>query len=93
MSAEGEEPKDSSSEIPTYMGLHHHSENPHMAGYTLGELAHLARSTLAGQRCLSIQTLGEYYINWDYINTVYYQQQIQMIQTSLTKSNNYHIIL
>ena len=55
---EGEEPKDSSSEIPTYMGLHHHSENPHMAGYTLGELAHLARSTLAGQRCLSIQTLG-----------------------------------
>lgn len=58
LSAEGEESKGSSSDIPTYMGLHHHSENPHMAGYTLGELAHLARSTLAGQRCLSIQTLG-----------------------------------
>lgn len=45
-------------EIPTYFGLHHHSDNPHMAGYTLTELAHLARSTLAAQRCISIQTLG-----------------------------------
>lgn len=45
-------------EIPTYFGLHHHSDNPQMAGYTLTELAHLARSTLAAQRCISIQTLG-----------------------------------
>ncbi|WLF80815.1 hypothetical protein PVL30_004605 [Lodderomyces elongisporus] len=45
-------------EIPTYLGLHHHSENPHMAGYTLSELAHLSRSTQPGQRCISIQTLG-----------------------------------
>ena len=40
------------------MGLHHHSENPQLAGYTLAELAHLSRSTLPGQRCISIQTLG-----------------------------------
>ncbi|ABN68290.2 predicted protein, partial [Scheffersomyces stipitis CBS 6054] len=45
-------------EIPTYMGLHHHAENPHLAGYTLAELAHLARSVVPSQRCVSIQTLG-----------------------------------
>ncbi|KAI5964114.1 uncharacterized protein KGF55_002056 [Candida pseudojiufengensis] len=44
--------------IPTYLGLHHHSENPQLAGYTLSELAHLSRSVVPGQRCLSIQTLG-----------------------------------
>lgn len=45
-------------EIPTYKGLHHHSDNPHMAGYTLAELVHLSRSVLPGQRCISIQILG-----------------------------------
>lgn len=49
---------DQSGEIPTYKGLHHHSDNPHMAGYTLGELAHLARSVVPGQRSIAIQTLG-----------------------------------
>lgn len=52
---EGEE---SSKDVPTHAGLHHHSENPHMAGYTLPELAHLARSVLPGQRSISIRTLG-----------------------------------
>lgn len=46
------------SEIPTYKGLHHHSDNPHLAGYTLPELVHLSRSFVPGQRCLSIQILG-----------------------------------
>lgn len=45
-------------DTPTYMGLHHHSENPNLAGYTLSELAHLARSVVPGQRCVAIQTLG-----------------------------------
>ncbi|EMG46413.1 RBA50 RNA polymerase II-associated protein RBA50 [Candida maltosa Xu316] len=58
LNIEEEEQDDKSSEIPSYMGLHHHSDNPHMAGYTLSELAHLARSSLAAQRCISIQTLG-----------------------------------
>lgn len=40
------------------MGLHHHSNNPHQAGYTLNELVHLSRSVVPGQRCLSIQMLG-----------------------------------
>ncbi|CCG24124.1 Rba50 protein [Candida orthopsilosis Co 90-125] len=53
-----DEEKDDSQGIPTYLGLHHHSENPHMAGYTLSELVHLSRSVVPGQRCISIQTLG-----------------------------------
>lgn len=53
-----DERKESTKEIPTYMGLHHHSNNPHQAGYTLNELVHLSRSVVPGQRCLSIQMLG-----------------------------------
>ena len=44
--------------ISTTEGLHHHSENPSLAGYTLRELAHLSRSTVPGQRCIAIRTLG-----------------------------------
>lgn len=39
-------------------GLHHHSDNPQFAGYTIPELAHLSRSKFCPQRCLAIQTLG-----------------------------------
>lgn len=46
------------SDVPTHLGLHHHSDNPHLPGYTLGELVHLSRSVVAGQRCLSVQMLG-----------------------------------
>lgn len=49
---------DATDEMPTYLGLHHHSENPHLPGYTLSELVHLSRSVLPGQRSLSIQILG-----------------------------------
>ncbi|KAG5366099.1 RNA polymerase II-associated protein [Yarrowia sp. B02] len=44
--------------IPMNLGLHHHGENPEMAGYTIPELAQLARSSVAGQRCIAIRTLG-----------------------------------
>ncbi|QFZ28821.1 putative RNA polymerase II-associated RBA50 [Clavispora lusitaniae] len=47
-----------SAEIPTHMGLHHHSENPQLAGYTIAELVHLSRSVVPTQRCLGIQMLG-----------------------------------
>jgi hypothetical protein len=45
---------------PKYLnkGLHHHGDSPAAAGYTIGELAHLARSTNQSQRCIAIQTLG-----------------------------------
>lgn len=49
---------ENASETPTYLGLHHHSDNPHLAGYTLPELAHLARSVVPSQRCVAIQILG-----------------------------------
>lgn len=44
--------------IPMNLGLHHHGENPEMAGYTIPELAQLARSSVPGQRCIAIRTLG-----------------------------------
>lgn len=45
-------------ESTVHSGLHHHSESPELAGYTIVELEHLARSTFASQRCIAIQTLG-----------------------------------
>lgn len=45
-------------EIPVSAGLHHHAEAPAAAGYTVAELAHLARSTVPAQRCIAFQTLG-----------------------------------
>ena len=46
------------SEIPVTAGLHHHGDAPDAAGYTIPELAHLAHSSFAPQRCIAFQTLG-----------------------------------
>ena len=64
-----------------------------MAGYTLGELAHLARSTLAGQRCLSIQTLGRILHKLGLHKYSILPTTDSDDQSSLMKSNNYHITL
>lgn len=45
-------------QIPSTKGLHHHGAAPESAGYTIPELARLARSTYAAQRCIAFQTLG-----------------------------------
>lgn len=45
-------------EIPVTAGLHHHGDAPDAAGYTIPELARLARSSVAAQRCMAFQTLG-----------------------------------
>jgi hypothetical protein len=45
-------------EIPVTQGLHHHADAPEAAGYTLAELAIMARSSVAAQRCVAFQTLG-----------------------------------
>lgn len=42
----------------TISGLHHHSQDPQLAGYTLLELDHLSRSTYPSQRSIAIQTIG-----------------------------------
>lgn len=44
--------------VPVTKGLHHHGEAPEAAGYTVPELAHLARSVYPAQRCIAFQTLG-----------------------------------
>lgn len=44
--------------VPSSKGLHHHGEAPEAAGYTIGELARLARSAVPAQRCVAFQTLG-----------------------------------
>ena len=44
--------------IPVTEGLHHHGEAPDSAGYTIAELAHLARSSYPAQRSIAFQTLG-----------------------------------
>ncbi|CZS95106.1 related to Plasmodium yoelii rhoptry protein [Rhynchosporium agropyri] len=44
--------------VPITKGLHHHGEAPEAAGYTVPELARLARSAFPAQRCMAFQTLG-----------------------------------
>lgn len=51
-------PPSKANEIPVTLGLHHHGDAPEAAGYTIAELAHLARSSYAAQRCIAFQTLG-----------------------------------
>lgn len=46
------------SQISSTKGLHHHAHAPESAGYTVPELAHLARSAISSQRCIAYQTLG-----------------------------------
>lgn len=47
-----------SQNVPTYLGLHHHSDNQDLAGYTIPELVHFSRSVVPAQRCIGIQVLG-----------------------------------
>ncbi|CAK7213999.1 hypothetical protein SCUCBS95973_001991 [Sporothrix curviconia] len=51
-------PPRKSREIPVTKGLHHHGVAPEAAGYTIGELARLARSAVPSQRCVAFQLLG-----------------------------------
>ena len=47
-----------SQDIPEYLGLHHHGNDPSSAGYTLEELIVLARSSFLQQRVLALQVLA-----------------------------------
>lgn len=44
--------------LPTTLGLHHHGDDPHAAGYTIPEIAILSRSTFPAQRCVAWQVIG-----------------------------------
>lgn len=45
-------------ESTTHSALHHHSDDAHLAGYTIPELQRLSRSTFPAQRAIAVQTLG-----------------------------------
>uniref|UniRef100_A0A8C9W6H4 RNA polymerase II associated protein 1 n=1 Tax=Scleropages formosus TaxID=113540 RepID=A0A8C9W6H4_SCLFO len=45
-------------DLPTHLGLHHHGDEPELAGYSLQELFLLSRSQVTQQRCLALTTLG-----------------------------------
>ena len=51
-------PPNAAREIPVTQGLHHHGAAPEAAGYTVGELALLSRSTVPSQRSVAWQVLG-----------------------------------
>ncbi|MCJ1299022.1 hypothetical protein MMC08_001813 [Hypocenomyce scalaris] len=51
-------PPNLSRQLAANIGLHHHSDAPEAAGYTIPELAHLSRSAFPAQRCVAYQTLG-----------------------------------
>ncbi|KAJ3368468.1 RNA polymerase II associated protein 1 [Kappamyces sp. JEL0680] len=45
-------------EKESFSGLYHHGDDPEKAGYTVPELAHLAKSTVPSQRSVSLTTLA-----------------------------------
>ncbi|XP_078594205.1 RNA polymerase II-associated protein 1-like isoform X3 [Branchiostoma floridae x Branchiostoma japonicum] len=45
-------------DVPTHLGLHHHGDEPEVAGYTLEELFMLSRSRLPQQRSLALRVLA-----------------------------------
>ena len=50
--------RDAEAPDETYLaGLHHHGQEQNVPGYTLEELLHLARSSVASQRVLALQVL------------------------------------
>ncbi|KAK9476285.1 RPAP1-like protein [Lipomyces japonicus] len=51
-------PPSKSATLPTNLGLHHHSDSPGYAGYTIAELGHLSRSAVSAQRAMAIQVMG-----------------------------------
>lgn len=45
-------------DLPTHLGLHHHGDEPELAGYSLQELFLLSRSQVIPQRSLALNTLA-----------------------------------
>ncbi|XP_030641630.1 RNA polymerase II-associated protein 1 [Chanos chanos] len=45
-------------DLPTHLGLHHHGDEPELAGYSLQELFPLSRSQVTQQRTLALNTLA-----------------------------------
>ncbi|CED82381.1 Uncharacterized conserved protein [Phaffia rhodozyma] len=48
-----------SASLPTHLGLHHHGDDPGLAGYTLDEVLHLCLSTSVSQRVAMLDVLSK----------------------------------
>ncbi|GMF27833.1 unnamed protein product [Phytophthora lilii] len=46
-------------DLPVHSGLFHHGDDPDAAGYTLPELLHLARSSVASQRAMALTVVAK----------------------------------
>ncbi|KAK9457640.1 RPAP1-like protein [Dipodascopsis uninucleata] len=69
-------PPSKSRTLPVTLGLHHHSDSPGYAGYTIPELSHLCRSAVPAQRAIAVQIMGRIlyrlgkYTYGDYVSDV-----------------------
>ncbi|DAZ95233.1 TPA: hypothetical protein N0F65_003468 [Lagenidium giganteum] len=50
---------DANAALPVHSGLFHHGDEPEAAGYTMTELLHLGRSTMASQRTVALTTIAK----------------------------------
>lgn len=50
-------------EVPSHSGLFHHGEDPDAPGYTMPELLHLARSSVASQRAMALTVISKVLLN------------------------------
>lgn len=51
------------SNLPAHSGLYHHGDEPDAAGYTMVELLHLARSSVASQRSVALTVIAKVLVN------------------------------
>ncbi|KAE9110678.1 hypothetical protein PF010_g11069 [Phytophthora fragariae] len=56
---DGEVLEKTDAELPVHSGLFHHGDDPNAAGYTLPELLHLARSSVASQRAMALTVVAK----------------------------------
>jgi len=49
--------------LPVHLGLHHHGNQPDLAGYTLKEIFLLCRSSIPAQRIINLKILGKIIFN------------------------------
>jgi hypothetical protein len=54
---------DASGDVPAHSGLFHHGDEPEAPGYTISELLHLARSSVASQRAMALTVIGKVLTN------------------------------
>ncbi|TDH72399.1 hypothetical protein CCR75_006912 [Bremia lactucae] len=69
---DGKELTATETEVLVHSGLFHHGEDPNVAGYTMLELLHLARSAVASQRAMALNIVAK----------ILYHRQLQQQQGS-----------